>query len=512
MSFSVTPFGVVKASRCWEGYEPVPGKKPYSKDSCRPKGTKTKVKTKAAGYISEYASMLNPLNTVAHLPAALVAALTRTRTAHDQAKADDAVLSNLLIPGVGPYNQWKRYGYSIRNRDLLKARDHRNYPEYQTSQEKKATVVQPTRQAVRDYLLNWNRAGAFDTDNYEDLEENLPWAPNAWKQTADNDPAETFQLDTNQLARRFLLNRSRERAVNNYIDKHFAHLPAEQVSKKANELKRLQLLLTKQAGLFYRDLDKPSPFVVEDDPFLVDDVSTEGLATIQTQTPRLLTRLFSSPEKDVQKALQQVRKQNPNAFTPSKNPAEHLSNLLGKSLQQAYPSRYRNPTQSELIQTLLKRLPDEEPANAREYAAVKRRFSPMTAQHYSTPDEQAEMRHILEILTGAPRMTSGAGRKKQAAVNKLQLLLTKRAEGGAWTRAEGKSESGGLNAKGRASLKAQGQNIKPPVTESNPTGERKDRKSSFCARMGGMKKKLTSSETANDPDSRINKALRKWKC
>ena len=30
--------------------------------------------------------------------------------------------------------------------------------------------------------------------------------------------------------------------------------------------------------------------------------------------------------------------------------------------------------------------------------------------------------------------------------------------------------------------------------------------------MGGMKKKLTSSKTANDPDSRINKSLRKWKC
>ncbi len=30
--------------------------------------------------------------------------------------------------------------------------------------------------------------------------------------------------------------------------------------------------------------------------------------------------------------------------------------------------------------------------------------------------------------------------------------------------------------------------------------------------MKGMKKKLTSKKTANDPDSRINKALRKWKC
>ena len=35
------------------------------------------------------------------------------------------------------------------------------------------------------------------------------------------------------------------------------------------------------------------------------------------------------------------------------------------------------------------------------------------------------------------------------------------------------------------------------------------RRASFCARMKGMKKKLTSSKTANDPDSRINKSLRK---
>lgn len=76
----------------------------------------------------------------------------------------------------------------------------------------------------------------------------------------------------------------------------------------------------------------------------------------------------------------------------------------------------------------------------------------------------------------------------------------------AWQTSEGKSESGGLNDKGRASLKAQGHDIKRPQPEGGP------RKDSFCARMKGMKAKLTSEETANDPDSRINKALRKWKC
>jgi len=65
---------------------------------------------------------------------------------------------------------------------------------------------------------------------------------------------------------------------------------------------------------------------------------------------------------------------------------------------------------------------------------------------------------------------------------------------------------GGLNAKGRASAKKQGMNLKPPQPEG---GSRKD---SFCARMEGMKKKLTSAKTAKDHDSRINKSLRAWKC
>ena len=76
----------------------------------------------------------------------------------------------------------------------------------------------------------------------------------------------------------------------------------------------------------------------------------------------------------------------------------------------------------------------------------------------------------------------------------------------AWQRKEGKSEKGGLNAKGRASAKAQGMNLKAPQPEG---GSRRD---SFCARMSGMKKKLTSEKTANDPDSRINKSLRAWNC
>ena len=82
-------------------------------------------------------------------------------------------------------------------------------------------------------------------------------------------------------------------------------------------------------------------------------------------------------------------------------------------------------------------------------------------------------------------------------------------EGAAWTKKEGKSKSGGLNEKGRKSYEREnpGSDLKAPSKKvGNP------RRASFCARMKGMKKKLTSKKTANDPDSRINKSLRAWNC
>lgn len=76
----------------------------------------------------------------------------------------------------------------------------------------------------------------------------------------------------------------------------------------------------------------------------------------------------------------------------------------------------------------------------------------------------------------------------------------------AWQRKEGKNPKGGLNEAGRRSAKAQGMNLKRPQPEGGP------RRDSFCARMKGMKRKLTSAKTAKDPDSRINKSLRAWNC
>ena len=71
----------------------------------------------------------------------------------------------------------------------------------------------------------------------------------------------------------------------------------------------------------------------------------------------------------------------------------------------------------------------------------------------------------------------------------------------AWQRAAGKSKSGGLNAKGRASAKAEGMNLKPPVKAGdNP------RRASFLARMGGM----PGPEYKDGKPTRLLLSLKAW--
>lgn len=78
----------------------------------------------------------------------------------------------------------------------------------------------------------------------------------------------------------------------------------------------------------------------------------------------------------------------------------------------------------------------------------------------------------------------------------------------AWQRSEGKSKTGGLNAKGRASAKKQGMNLKPPAP--NPkTKKDAARKKSFCARMTG-----SPGPMKDDKGRPTRKALslKKWNC
>jgi len=81
----------------------------------------------------------------------------------------------------------------------------------------------------------------------------------------------------------------------------------------------------------------------------------------------------------------------------------------------------------------------------------------------------------------------------------------------AWQRKEGKSRSGGLNAKGRSSAKAQGMNLQAPVSreQAKKSPKAAARRKSFCARMSGVKGPMTD---AKGRPTRKALALKKWDC
>jgi hypothetical protein len=82
----------------------------------------------------------------------------------------------------------------------------------------------------------------------------------------------------------------------------------------------------------------------------------------------------------------------------------------------------------------------------------------------------------------------------------------------AWQRKAGQNPDGGLNATGRASLRAEGRDIKPPVSakEAAASPAKAKRRVAFCKRSAGQMKMWP--KAANDPDSRLRKARRKWDC
>jgi len=83
-----------------------------------------------------------------------------------------------------------------------------------------------------------------------------------------------------------------------------------------------------------------------------------------------------------------------------------------------------------------------------------------------------------------------------------------------WQKVNRQDKTDGLSQKAVNAYRREnrGSKLQTAVTEKKPKGKRAKRRASFCRRMRGMKSKLTSAKTARDPDSRINKALRRWRC
>ena len=90
-------------------------------------------------------------------------------------------------------------------------------------------------------------------------------------------------------------------------------------------------------------------------------------------------------------------------------------------------------------------------------------------------------------------------------------------EGETWSKHNNK-RVGGMSKKSVKSYRRShpGSKIQTAVT-TKPSKIKKGskdakRRKSFCARMRGMKKHRTSAKTARDPNSNINKSLRRWHC
>ena len=83
-----------------------------------------------------------------------------------------------------------------------------------------------------------------------------------------------------------------------------------------------------------------------------------------------------------------------------------------------------------------------------------------------------------------------------------------------WQKVNRKDKTDGLSQAAVNAYRREnpGSKLQTAVTEKKPKGKRAKRRANFCSRMSGMKDKLTSAKTARDPDSRINKALRRWNC
>jgi len=87
-----------------------------------------------------------------------------------------------------------------------------------------------------------------------------------------------------------------------------------------------------------------------------------------------------------------------------------------------------------------------------------------------------------------------------------------------WQKTNRQDKTDGMSQKAVNAYKREnpGSKLKTAVTAKPSTLKRGSKKAkrrkSFCSRMKGMKKRLTSAKTARDPDSRINKALRRWNC
>ena len=194
-----------------------------------------------------------------------------------------------------------------------------------------------------------------------------------------------------------------------------------------------------------------------------------------------------------------------------------LSKPQAKSVKESVkkPTDYRGRLESRLNEETDKLLDKETPTVAD--LAEKYKTSILAVEMELKKGVKVEMEHTSKHSVAKEIALDHLGEDLHYYA-KLAKVEKEVDESAAWQRKAGKNPEGGLNKKGVASYRREhpGSKLQTAVT-TKPSKLKKGskaskRRKSFCARMKGMKKSRTSAKTAHDPNSRINKSLRKWNC
>lgn len=215
---------------------------------------------------------------------------------------------------------------------------------------------------------------------------------------------------------------------------------------------------------------------------------------------------FSSGPKISKKDIKSIKK----------DPAKHLSNLFDKEYAKKKVKEEVDLDESHVAIAMGKELDDEGSMIMNQLDQIERSIK-MMRDTVKDPEMQIPAWVQSKVTLAADYMETVAG-YMSSKNEKFSEEVDLDEASPAWQRKEGKSASGGLNRKGIASYRKQnpGSKLSMAVTTKpsklKPGSKAANRRKSFCARMSGMKKRLTSAKTAKDPNSRINKSLRKWNC
>ncbi len=221
-------------------------------------------------------------------------------------------------------------------------------------------------------------------------------------------------------------------------------------------------------------------------------------------------------------ALSSSRKQIFNAPAAVRRAAQNgVAEVVNRATSPKPSMKFSSEGTSEMVKGLKKRsirrklVLTMEAARRKQEPGYRKPPLKLTAGAMREPRKGKKPRSLLRTA----QLTMEAARRKQEPGYRKPARNSKRNDKSpAWQRKEGKNPEGGLNAAGIASYRKQhpGSKLSLAVTTDpsklKPGSARAERRRRFCARMSGMKRRRTSAKTANDPDSRINKSLRKWNC